>query len=273
MLAGRTKESPFFFFSLLAAHRNGARDWWFGTDLLGGQIAPEHHSIHPPSTLPERHRKSAADLANLVFVSPEAGRTIGAKSPRDYFAELKDGELAAHLVPVQDTLRDPAAFADFLVERRRLLAAGMTDLLDSFRPAWLDRVPGGDLVPADRPVLSMSLYASAWDPGRLVLTAGGAAPAWTGSASMAELEHTVSAVARTGIDSDVEISGESVPVRSQGETVEVQIGPFRVVGTEAEWQQVLDREKADARPLTDAPAVPARPWSGEPQVLSVVETL
>ena len=273
MLVARTKESPFFFFSLLAAHRTGARDWWYGTDLLGGQIAPEYHAIHPASTLDEKYRKTATDIANLVFVSPEAGRTIGTKSPRDYFAELKDGELAAHLVPVQESLRDPAAFPDFLVERRRLLAAAMTALLGDFRPIWLDRLPVDGLVPTDRPALSMVLYASVWEPGRLVFTATGAGPTWTGSASMAELEQTVFAVAGTGIDSDVEIGGESVPVVNKSERVEVPIGPFTVVGTEAEWKQALDREKGDARPLADAPSVPPASRRDERQLLPVVEAL
>lgn len=273
MLVGRTKESAYFFLSLLAVHRSGAKDWWYGTDLLSGQVELEHHYIHPASTLDERYRKTAADIANLVFVSPPAGRTIGARSPRDYFAELKDGDLAAHLVPVQESLRDPEAFQDFLVERRRLLAAGMTDLLDHFRPTWLDRLPVEPVVSGDRPVLALTLYASAWEPGRLVFTATGAGPAWVGSASMAELEQTVAAVARIGIDSDIEIGGESVPVRNVQDSVEVEIGPFRVTGSEAEWQQVLDREKSEARPLTEAPAVAPSAWTGERRALPVVETL
>jgi hypothetical protein len=117
------------------------------------------------------------------------------------------------------------------------------------------------------------LYASAWDPGRLVLTAGGTAPAWTGAASMAELESTVAAVARLGIDSDVEIGGEAVPVRNEGDTVVVRIGPFRVTGTGDEWQHAFDREKAEARPLTAAPAVRGGPWSGDVQPLSVTDAL
>lgn len=262
-LAGRTKESAHFFLSLLAIHRAGARDWWNGSDLLAGSSRVEHHQIHPAASLPEDHRKAANDLANLVFVSAAAGRMIGSRSPRDYFADLGKEDLEAHLVPVDDELRDPEAFGDFLSARRRLLARSMTSLLDDFRPSWLDRLPGGDDEDGDRPTLSLVLYASVWDSGRLVLRAGGAGRAWTGAVGMADLERAVLAAADTGYDSDVEIAAESVPVTVEDDMVTVAIGPYDVGGTVEEWRAVFDREREDTRPLSAAPDVGTAPWSGE----------
>lgn len=265
-LDGRTKESPFFFLSLLAAQANGARDWWYGTELLsgpGGQRKLEHHQIHPAAALDEQHRKAAAnDLANLVFVSTRAGRSIGNKSPKDYFPGLKDEELAAHLVPLDESLRDPSSFPDFLVARRRLLANAMTSLLDRFRPTWLERLPADPETP-DGPALSLTLFASAWDRGRLLFTATTEDTTWTASASMAELEQAVTAAGDTGFDSDVEIGGESVPVQVIDDAVEVAVGPFLVTGTSAEWSHVFERERADIRPLAAVPGPTHAVWTAD----------
>ena len=273
-LVGRTKESPLFFLSLLAARRNGARDWWNGTDLLAGrsgQSKVEHHQVHPTTTLAEEHRKTANDLANLVFVSSAASRMIGSRSPQEYFADLKNEELSAHLVPVNEALRAPAAFEDFLAARRTLLAQAMTDLLDAFRPSWLQRISDTP-VPGDQPTLTLVLYASAWDSGRLVFKAAGPGRAWTASAAMADLEQAVLAAADTGYDSDVELSGESVPVKVYDDVVEVAVGPYLVFGTGDDWRSVFERDKADIRPLAALPETVVAPWTGDRIRFSIAES-
>jgi hypothetical protein len=265
-LLGRTKDSPFWFLSLLVAQAAGARDWWFGTQLLPGQPgqqALEAHHIHPRASLGDRWAKTDVnDLANLAHISGRANRRIGAQPPRDYFPTLEPAELAAQYVPTDEALLTSDGFGDFLAQRRRLLAAAMTDLLDRFRPAWLDRLPPTDEPPAG-PSVSLVLYASAWEPGTLVFTAGDGATVWQGTAGMAELEAAVATAARTGFDGDVEIAGDSVPVQVVDEAVEVGVGPFRLTGTPAEWQAVFDRERADARPLLAAPVLGPAAWTGE----------
>jgi hypothetical protein len=275
-LVDRPKEGPYLFLSLLALHARGARDWWLGTDLLtsaGGGRKLSHHEIHPASTVDEKYRKAAAnDLANLVFVSPKAGRMIGTKSPKDYFGELSDEELTAHLVPLDESLREPSAFPDFLAERRRLLARAMTELLDRFRPTWLERMPMKDEGVPDGRGLSLTLYASTWDRGRLEFTATIDGSVWTASANMADLERAISAAVETGFDSDIEIGGESVPVVVTDDTIQVNVGPFVVTGTNAEWMAVFERERADTRPLNAAPKPTPAVWTEERTPFSISET-
>ncbi len=69
--------------------------------------------------------------------------------------------------------------------------------------------------------------------------------------------------AAEGLDSDVEIGGESVPVHLDSDEVQVPFGPFLVTGTVEEWLNALDRERADAQPLSQCPSVPRQLWEGE----------
>ncbi|HEX6681606.1 MAG TPA: DUF262 domain-containing protein [Candidatus Limnocylindrales bacterium] len=269
-LAGRTKESPYFFLSLLVTYLNGAQDWWYGTDLmtgLAGDQRLEHHHIHPVATLDEKYEKADInDLANLIFISGKANRKISYRSPRLYFAEVGDEELRAHYIPLDESLRDIDAYMQFLTERRRLLADAMNSLLDKFRPDWLSRQPEAAVAKADVRAMRLVLYASAWDPGRVVFTANLNGTKWSGSASMEELESAVTAAGVAGIPGDVSIAGESVPVEVVEDSVELPVGPFILTGTAEEWEQVFERERGAARSLA-ALAPPADvPWNGASRV-------
>jgi hypothetical protein len=274
-LAGRTKESPYFFLSLLAAQHNGAQDWWFGTAIVPGlsdEQRLEHHHVHPVATLGMYDKSSINDLANLAFISGRANRHIGDKPPSEYFPTLNEDDLRRHFIPLDHSLRTPEAFPRFLAERRRLLAEAMTDLLDRFRPQWLDRMPVGHAATTDDYKLSFVLYGSAWAPGKLVFKASGPGVTWTGSVNMDELSRAVTAASMAGIDSDVEIAGESVPVQMVEDALEVPIGPFLVTGGGEEWQEVLDRERDTMQPLGRLPAIAEKPWQGERVPLPVTST-
>ncbi|MFE0590679.1 DUF262 domain-containing protein [Micromonospora echinospora] len=266
-LRGRTKESPYFFLSLLVALSNGARDWWFGTDVLPGHADAqklEHHHVHPPATLDDRFDKGTInDLANLVFISAKANKRINGRSPAAYFPELDEADLKAHQVPLNDSLRDPDGYARFLVTRRQLLAEAMNDLLDRFRPAFLDEEPVAPADPNAGLSLDLALYGSGWDGGRMVFTANGEGFSWAGAANIAELEAAIESARIAGIDSDVVIAGESVPVQMIEESLNISIGPFLVTGTPEEWRTVLDRERLSSLPLSAAPSVLSGPWAGE----------
>lgn len=274
-LAGRTRESPYFFLSLLAAQHAGAKDWWYGTEIVPGlhdDQRLEHHHVHPVSTLGDYDKASINDLANLAFISSRANQKIGGKSPADYFPTLGDEELRPHFIPLDEGLRTPEAFPRFLSERRRLLAAAMTELLDRFRPQWLERLPAGQAATTDGYQLRLVLYGSAWAPGRLVFRANGPGVAWVGSVDMAELSLAVTAAGTTGIDSDVEIAGESVPVQMVEDSLEVPVGPFLVSGSAEEWREVLERERATMQPPGQLPLLTEKPWQGERMSLPVTST-
>ncbi|WP_232074892.1 GmrSD restriction endonuclease domain-containing protein [Phytohabitans suffuscus] len=265
-LAGRTRESPYFFLSLLVAQRAGGTDWWHGIRVMPGfegQHKIEHHHIHPVASLDERFDKAEInDLANLAFISARANKKISDRSPADYFTELTEAELRAHFIPTDEGLRTADAFPGFLAARRQLLADAMTELLDSFRPEWLDRLPEAPASTMDGQTLTLTLHSSAWDAGQMVFTATGAGISWRGVASMAELERAV-ADAVAGIDGDVEISGESVPVQVVEDAIEIPIGPYLVTGTAEEWLQVFERERSSARPPSMSGPQLDKPWIGE----------
>ncbi|MFF0822811.1 DUF262 domain-containing protein [Micromonospora haikouensis] len=275
-LQGRTKESPYFFLSLLVALAEGARDWWYGTEILPGHDEGqklEHHHVHPPTTLDDRYDKGVVnELANLVFISSKANKQINGRSPVDYFPSLDEQELRAHFVPLDAPLRDADGYPRFLTERRQLLADAMNDLLDRFRPDFLDEVPSGPADPNAGFSLDLALFESRRDGGQMVFTATGEGISWVGSATMAELEAAIDSARIAGIDSDVTIAGESVPVQMIEDSLHVPIGPFLVTGTPEEWRAVFDRERRSSRPLAAAPALTAVPWHGEQVKFPVTST-
>ncbi|MEV4490690.1 DUF262 domain-containing protein [Micromonospora coxensis] len=265
-LRGRTKESPYFFLSLLVAQARGARDWWYGTDILPAfddAQKLEHHHIHPTATLDDRFDKNVInDLANLVFISTKANKQINGRTPAKYFPTLDAQELRAHCVPLDEDLRDADGYGRFLVARRQLLAEAMNDLLDRFRPAFLDDEDVSQADPNAGFSLELALYGSRSD-GRMVFTANGEGISWVGSASMAELEAAIESARIAGIDSDVVIAGESVPVEMIEDSLNVPIGPYLVTGTPEEWRAVFDRERVASQPLSAAPSLTPTPWAGD----------
>ena len=179
-----------------------------------------------------------------------------------YFPTLKDEELTAHLVPLEEELRDPVAYREFLTARRRKLAVAMTELLDGFRPHWLDQAAIAEPDPLSGSALEFTLYESEWDASRMVATAQHHDVRWVAAIVVAELTSALDAAAE-GLDGDIEIAGQSTPVRFDGDEVQIPIGPFLVTGTVDAWRKTLDREHADARPLSQLPNIAAEPWQGE----------
>jgi hypothetical protein len=268
-LAGRSVNSPYFVLSFLVAQEHGAHDWWYGAAIaLGGDGGQklEYHHIHPQATLighPNGYVKAEInDLANLAFISGKANRKIADHSPAKYFPTLKDDELAAHLVPLDDDLRDASAYREFLAARRVKLAAAMTELLDGFRPHWLDQAAIAEPDPLSGYALEFTLYQSEWDATQMVAEARHHDIRWAAPIAVAELMSALDA-ADDGLDGDIEIAGQSAPVRFDGDDVQIPIGPFLVTGTVDAWRKTLDREHADARPLSQFPSMAAEPWQGE----------
>jgi hypothetical protein len=268
-LKGRTKESRYFFLSLLVTHLNEARDWWDETTLmnLAGDQRMEHHHVHPIATLEEKYEKAEInDLANLVFISGKANRRISNKSPRAYFPEVGEHNLRAHFIPLDESLRDTERYMDFLDARRQLLSDAMNALLDKFRPDWLDQLPMGKPSETDGLSMRLVLYASAWDPGRVVFTATSNGAKWSAAASMGDLESAITAAGVAGISGDVEIGGESVPVEIVEGAVQLPVGPFILTGAPEEWEQVFERERAAARSLATLVPPAESSWNGAERV-------
>jgi hypothetical protein len=266
-LVGRSVNSSYFLLSFLAAQRAGARDWWFGSTIaLGGTDGQklEYHHIHPQATLarrPEHYTKAEInDLANLAFISAKANRKISDRSPRQYFAEVGDEELAKHFVPLDPQLRDSSAYRDFLAARRLLLASAMTSLLDRFCPHWLGKATGATIDPLAGSELDFTLYQSDWDAGRIVATAKHSGSQWAAAIALPDLESALDAAAE-GLASDVTVGGESVPVTVDDDGARIPIGPFLVTGTVDDWRTLVTRERAETLPLSQCPVIDSRPWT------------
>jgi hypothetical protein len=274
-LAGRTKESPYFFLALLTFLDRGARDWWYHTHLVPGPTDDQqiqYHHVHPVATLNGYDKGDINELANLAFISRKANLKISDRSPADYFTEVGDQHLGDHLIPGDVELRTADAFLRFLAARRTLLAGAMNSLLEKFRPDWLEQVPAGPATSTDGYKLTMVLYGSAWASGRLVFRASGAGIGWSGSVDMDEFCQAVTTAGLAGIDSDVEIAGESVPVEVVEDSIQVPIGPFLVSGSAQEWDGIFAREQATMQSLGRLPSVAEKPWPGERIPLAVTST-
>jgi hypothetical protein len=260
--------SPFFLLSFLVAKGTGARDWWGGIGIstaAEGSQKLEYHHVHPQATLRGHangySKAEINDLANLVFISSKANKKISDRSPADYFQTLGDQELTTHFVPLDNSLRDAGAYRAFLSARRESLATAMTDLLHQFKPGWLDDAGApADLISGN--TLEFVRYDNPSGEDRIVVSARGEIGDWTGSMSAVELDEALAAAA-SGVDSDMVISGESVPVKVDDESIEIPIGPFLVTGSPAEWWKVLAREQDDAQPMSSLVEPPVSTWQGE----------
>ena len=144
----------------------------------------------------------------------------------------------------------------------------MTGLLNEFRPSWLDEVDQVEADPLAGCELHLALYESAWDAGKIVVTANCLGQEWSGILALPDLESCLNDASQ-GLDSDIEIAGQSIPVHLNGEYVPVQLGPFLALGTAADWKTLLDRTRSDAQPLSQCPAVTTRLWAKEPIPLPV----
>lgn len=265
-LVGRTVGSPYFFLSFLVSRTRGAKDWFHGAGIdPGGEEGHklEYHHIHPRSTLKDRYTKAEInDLANLAFISASANRRISDRSPAKYFPELGDEQLAAHLVPLDEDLRTADAYPRFLAARRALLADAMTEFLDRFRPGWLDELaaePSDDLEGCS---LEFVRYESSWDEPKLLVNARHDQGLWQVLLSAVAFEEAL-AQAEVGISTDIDVGNQQFAVRSENDAIEAELGPFVVYGDAADWKAVIERERADAQPLSRAPAIPEPPvWEG-----------
>jgi len=273
-LIGKGAGSPFFLLSYLVAKERGARDWWHGVEISettsGTSFAIEYHHIHPRKTLQGIYSKGEInDLANLAFISAKANKKISDRSPSDYFPELeKLDELTPHFVPLDGRLRAADDYREFLSERRRLLATAITDLLDGYRPAFVTETSGATV--GSEQAVSVTLYDGSRP--RLLFEADRDGERFVAVTQLEDLERFI-ADARSQLASSLEIGPETVSTEPENQEIEVPVGPFCLTGSVEDWEAVLRRERADARPLSDAPAfVDSASFDGERELFAVIET-
>ena len=76
---------------------------------------------------------STDDIANLAFIGGKTNREISDKAPIDYLKKILEGPGIAQLknqaIPTDAELLKPEAFAEFLTQRRELIAARLNKFL------------------------------------------------------------------------------------------------------------------------------------------------
>lgn len=279
-LAGKSSTSPFFLLSYLAVRLKKARDWWYGVPVAlshDGSYSVEYHHVHPRARLKEDYGKAEInDLANLAFISDKANRKISARPPAAYFDEIDEDDLDRHLVPTDVNLRTVSAYPQFIQERRERLALAMTELLDSYRPTFVNAVADTTKTElTDHGVsLSIQAYGTSVEAGDIVLvfTAVLAGYSWRDTVVLASLQGALDDLA-DGIGTEIIIGRESVDLPAGTTDVTVPAGPALLVGDVSEWQKVLQRELEDVLPadqLLDVPEPAA--WDGPRTTLQILDT-
>lgn len=139
-LEGRNQRSSLFKTMFLAFRTAGAKDWssslQIDLDHSGAQHRLQFHHIFPKAKLRNlRSKREADDIANLAFIGGRTNRGISDKAPADYFppliAKLGAAVLEAQAIPIDSDLLELDAFAKFVAERRRRIAAMLNAFLAS----------------------------------------------------------------------------------------------------------------------------------------------
>lgn len=131
--------SSYFPLSYLAAIRSKAVDWFTGIQLRKKSFA-EDQNIEYHHIFPKKHlnavgvdRYDRDEIANMAFLAQRANRSILARTPDDYLAEICEsspGRLEQQMVPMDPKLWKLSRYSDFLKARRKALASAMNDVLE-----------------------------------------------------------------------------------------------------------------------------------------------
>jgi hypothetical protein len=273
-LVGRSVGSPYFFLSYLAVRAAKARDWFFGTKIstdATGAFKLEYHHIHPQSLLKTAGyaKPEINDLANLAFISARANQRISNRPPSTYFPEVGDDDLSRHYVPLEPPLREITNFRDFTAARRSKLTEAMNELLDHYRPTFLDQAETIDADPTSGERLSVTCFTEG--AGALTFEAIADGSRASIQISFDEFTEFLQAV-RDGLTAGLSLNGDTVEVVAGAERIEIPMGPLMVTGTLEEWDAVLERELAEARDGSPPALPPAQgDWTGR-TAFSIVDS-
>jgi hypothetical protein len=151
-------------------------------------------------------------------------------------------------VPSDEELRTAEAYPRFLAARRDLLADAMTKLLNRFRPKWLDQVIPESSDDLEGCALEFTRFESTWDEPKMLVCARDRDIEWRVLLSADAVEEAI-AQAEDGISTDLDAAGQQFAVRAENDSIEMELGPFVVTGSAADWKSALERERADAQPF------------------------
>lgn len=279
------QSNPYSLLSFLIARAEGADDWWYGIEVgVGGDAGQrlEAHHIHPQATLTTHanaySKAEIDDLANIAFISGRANRNIRDRPPAEYFPTIPENELRAHFIPLGKDLRRSDNYRDFLAMRRRTLARAMTEYLDRYRPSWLDA--GRPEIPPPSSVLKFIRYQAKWDLGKIVAEGTHDGRSWSAVVTVPNLLAVLDAAADElneeipedqdpDEEMEINIGGQNIPVHLEDNRIDIQFGPFLVIGTVREWRHALERRGSKTRPLSECSDIITLPWEDDPMPFPV----
>lgn len=145
-LEGQGTKSRFYPITYIVARSKGALDWFTGVKLYNGNLGKsfglEDHHIFPQSVLyksgyqkkESKDRKIVNDLANRAFLTKKANLRAASALPSVYLPNVQakyPKALGNQFVPTNPKLWEVENYAQFLAERRKLIASAINGFLDS----------------------------------------------------------------------------------------------------------------------------------------------
>ena len=140
-LIGRNAGSGLFKTMFLAFKADGAKDWNTNLEISvnhgGKQDKLQFHHIFPTAYMKKQAElmelPNTDDIANLAFIGGKTNREISDKAPIDYLKKILEGpgkiQLVKQAIPTDPELLKPEAFAEFLSQRRELVAKRLNNFI------------------------------------------------------------------------------------------------------------------------------------------------
>ena len=137
-LEGRNQRSALFKTMFLAFRAAEAKDWrsnlMISLDHSGAHHKLQFHHIFPKAQLKNSYTsREADDIANLAFIGGKTNRGISDKPPATYLppliAQHGVSVFEAQAIPTEVSLLGVPLYKDFLIERRKLIAARLNQFL------------------------------------------------------------------------------------------------------------------------------------------------
>ena len=125
----------------LAFKADGAKDWNTNLEISvnhgGKQDKLQFHHIFPTAYMKKQAKlmelPNTDDIANLAFIGGKTNREISDKAPIDYLKKILEGpgkiQLEKQAIPTDPELLKPEAFAEFLSQRRELVAKRLNNFI------------------------------------------------------------------------------------------------------------------------------------------------
>ncbi len=136
-LRNQLKNSPYMVMAYVLARSFGAQDW-FNVVVIGNDHSSDLvlHHIFPKSLLSEEYKlredsRTVDQVANLVFLSAGISKSVANRFPVEYLVEIDEQRLRSQSVPLQRDLWKVDQFEGFILQRRKLLADAINQLLQS----------------------------------------------------------------------------------------------------------------------------------------------